>query len=83
MIFVQPYRMIVVSLFFSTLLILATAFYYFIYPKKKPNLFVLLILISLLPLISILRQGSYESGDLSLHTKLAMQFFDNLHEGVL
>lgn len=75
--------MIVVSFFFSAILVIGALIYYFIYPKKKINLFYLLILISCLPLISILRPGSYESGDLSLHAKYAMGFFDNLTQGNL
>jgi len=49
--------------------------------KKKVNYLVLLIIISFLPLISIFRNGTYESGDLTLHAKFAAQFFDNIFQG--
>jgi hypothetical protein len=41
------------------------------------------VIISFLPLISILRKGGYESGDLSSHIQFAMQFYDNLVQGNL
>jgi len=81
--FHQPFKMIVVSMTAVIILLLGLLIYRYIYPKKNINLFLLLILISILPTISIFRVGSYQSGDLSLHTKFAMQFFDNLREGVL
>jgi len=39
--------------------------------------------IALAPLISMLRPGTYESGDLSLHASRAMVFFDSLKEGII
>ena len=78
----DPYRMIVVNLIFSTLLLLGIIAYKYVYPKRNINLFFLLILVSFLPLISVLREGSYESGDLSLHAGFAMSFYESLKEGV-
>ncbi len=80
---VDAYHMIVVNLIASAILSLSLLIYRFVYPKKQINLFYLLILLMLLPLISILRKGSYQSGDLSLHVKYAMQFFDNIAQGNL
>lgn len=77
----DPYRMIVINTVFSLILLISIAYYRFIYPKKTVNLFILLILISLLPLISILRKGPYESGDFSIHVKIAMSFYQNLQDG--
>lgn len=77
------YKMIYVNLIASSLLIISLFIYKYIYPRKKINLLCLLILISLLPLISIFRKGTYESGDLSIHIKFAMQFFENLTQGNL
>jgi len=77
----EPYRMVIVNVIASILLGAGLLVYIYIYPQKKPKLFPLLLIISLLPLISILRKGTYESGDLSLHAKFAMQFFDNLQQG--
>jgi hypothetical protein len=80
---VDPIRMVVIDLAASIVLIVSLFVYKRIFPKKKINLLVLLLLISLLPLISILRPGSYESGDLSYHVKFAMPFFDNIMQGNL
>lgn len=46
--------------------------------KLKINLLYLLVLISVLPLVSIFRLGTYESGDLSLHTTRLMSFYNLL-----
>lgn len=56
-------------------------FYKFIYPKKNVNLFLILILVSLLPLISLLRPGTFESGDFNIHIYRIMSFYDSLREG--
>ena len=80
---IDAYHMITVSLIASAILGLSLLIYRFVYPKKRINLFYLLILLMILPLISILRKGSYQSGDLSLHVKYAMQFFDNIAQGNL
>lgn len=75
---IDPYRMVVVNVACSLVLVFALLFYKYIYPKKDINLFYVLIFISLLPLISILRKGTYESGDLSLHSLRSMLYFDIL-----
>lgn len=75
--------MIFINIFASILVGTYLIIYRYIYPKKKINLLYLLITISLLPLISIIRKGTYQSGDLSLHIKLAMQFFENLQQGII
>lgn len=72
--------------FISLLLSAALLGVFFIYKfalKRKVNLFVLLILISLLPIWSIFREGSYQSGDLTIHTNYLQSFFANLQEGIL
>ena len=79
----DPYRMIVINLASSIFLLSVLIIYKFIYPRRKINLLALLILISILPLISILRKGTYESGDLSLHAGFAMSFFESIKEGIL
>lgn len=72
------YKLVVVNLVLSALLAIGLIIYRYIFPKRKINLFYLLILISLLPAISIFRMGSYESGDLSLHTTRLMSFYNLL-----
>src|SRR3989344_5177949 len=78
---IDPYRMVFVNIISSLFLVFSVLFYKYIFPKKPINLLILLILISILPLISILRKGTYESGDLSLHAAFAMPFFESLKEG--
>lgn len=56
-------------------------FYRFIFPKQKINLLVLLTLISILPIISIFRNGVYESGDFTIHIYRAIDFYTSLQEG--
>lgn len=77
------YKLVLVSIVSSIFLLLGLLIYKFIYPKKIIKPFYLVILLSLLPLISILRAGTYESGDLSLHAKIAMPFYQSLTEGNL
>lgn len=77
----DPYRMVVVNTLGSLILIVGILFYRFIYPKRSINLFILLILISFLPIISIFRVGAYESGDFNIHIYRTMAFYDSLKEG--
>lgn len=78
----DPQKMIFVSLIASFFLFGGLGIYTKVL-KRKINYLVLLIIISFLPLISILRNGTYESGDLTLHAKFAAQFFDNIIQGNL
>src|SRR5581483_3315585 len=53
------------------------------FPKSKFTPLVTIILLSLPPLLSVLKPGTYESGDLSTHIKFSMAFFKSLTEGDL
>jgi hypothetical protein len=75
------YSMVLVSCIAVLILAAGILIYKKIYPQKRINLFILLVLISILPLISIFRAGSYQSGDLSLHVKYAMPFYENIIQG--
>jgi uncharacterized membrane protein len=55
---------------------------YLLTKKKKVNYLTLLLLISSLPLISLIRPGSYESGDFSLHIYRAIALYESLQEGI-
>lgn len=79
----DPYRMIFVNVVSSIILVSGLLFYGYIYPKKKISLLVLLMLISILPIISIFRNGDYESGDFNIHIYRIMSFYDSLKEGIL
>lgn len=80
---VDPYRMIYISLLAAFLLSAFLLVYYFIWPRKRIPYPVLIVLVSLLPLASIFRPGSYESGDLTLHTVRFISFYHALQDGVL
>ena len=74
---IPAYKMVFLNLILSTLLLLGLIVYRYVF-KYKINLFYLLILISILPIVSIFRIGTYESGDLSLHTQRLMSFYNLL-----
>lgn len=71
------YKMVVLNLILSAILLLGLIVYKYFF-KRKVNLFYLLILISILPIVSIFRVGTYESGDLSLHTQRLISFYNLL-----
>src|SRR5260221_1458492 len=77
----EAYRLIFINIFSLTLLITGVFLYRRVFPRKKISLWILLLLISLLPLISIMRSGTYESGDLSYHIKNTIVFYKSLSEG--
>jgi len=79
----DPYRMIIVNIAASILLLMGILIYKYIFPKKKINYFYLLLLISIIPIISIFRTGAYQSGDFSIHVRRSMEFYKVLTEGNL
>lgn len=79
----DPIRTVFISGAASLLFLLSLLFYVYVFPKKKVKLFVVLLLLSLLPLLSLLRPGTYESGDFNIHIYRIMSFYDSLKEGIL
>ncbi len=79
----DPYRTVLISVISAFSLLIFLLVYRFIYPKKVIGPFKLLILISILPLLSLLRPGVYESGDFSIHIYRSMEFYRSLSEGLL
>src|SRR3989344_2139616 len=77
----DPYRMVFVNIIGSLLILFGTLFYRYIYPKKKINVFYLLISFTIIASISILRKGAYESGDFNIHIYRSMEFYRSLMEG--
>jgi hypothetical protein len=77
----DPYRMVFINLMGSLLVLSGALFYRYVFPKRKINLFILLLLISILPIISIFRTGVYESGDFTLHVRRTMEFYNMLSQG--
>lgn len=78
---IDPYRMVIINLTALSIICIGIFFYRFLYPKKQVKLFPLLLIIMILPVISILRKGAYESGDFNMHIYRAMMFFENLQQG--
>lgn len=79
----EPRHMVMTYLFISIIYIILLGVYYFVYPKKKPHYLFLLISISLLSCLAIFRHGTYDTGDLSVHTSFAMFFYEELRSGVV
>jgi 6-pyruvoyl-tetrahydropterin synthase related domain len=77
----SSHSLVLYSLIYSLILFTCLFVYRIIYPKKRISLFILLLLVSLLPLMSVLRQGSYQSGDLSFHVMEAEEFYKSLQQG--
>lgn len=75
--------MVLLNFFSLLFLSIIFLFYQYIYPKKKIKLGILLFFLSLLPLLSILRKGTYESGAFSDYVKFSMSFYESLKEGNL
>lgn len=76
----EPYRMIVVNLFTS----LSLGIFLFVYTnklKKKIHPLLLITLIGILPLISIARKGTYESGDLSINVVKLIAYVQSFLNG--
>src|SRR4051794_33985389 len=74
----QPIHLVFLSLLSLYALLLFLFIYKFVYPQKNIPFIILIILLSLLPLVSVLRPGPYESGDFSIHTQIAMGFDKSL-----
>ena len=77
----NSYHMAIVNIIATLIFGISLLIYKLKYPKKKINLLLLLIVLSLLPLISMLRQGTYESGDLSHHALMILSMSDSLLDG--
>lgn len=77
-----PYRMVLVSLLSLFIYLFIIVVIQNVYPKKKIPYPLLLLGFSLLPLISILREGTYESGDINIHITNTMSFYRSLENGV-
>jgi len=78
-----PYKMVLVSLISLSFYLLLLLIIKFLFPKKKIPPYLILLGFSILPVISIFRQGSYESGDLNIHVTRTVVFYKALKEGVI
>jgi hypothetical protein len=78
----DPYLMVFINVLSAIVLSLIVIVYRFVYPKKGINLFYLLLAISVLPVISIFRAGTYQASDLTIHTVFLQSFFENIKAGI-
>lgn len=74
--------MVIINLI-SIILILSILFVVKFYFKKNLNTFIILMLLTIPPIISIFRPGVYESGDFTVNVYKSMSFYSNLTEGNL
>jgi len=79
----DPYRMVAINLFLSSVIFIGVLFFRFVFPKKPVSPFRLLLLLLMLPTISIFRKGVYESGDFMIHIYRSIEFYRSLSEGNL
>lgn len=52
------------------------------FPQKKLNLFYLLMIFLCIPLLSVWRKGSYQSGDFQDHIYFLISFYNSLRNGI-
>ncbi len=78
-----PYRMVFINIAVTLIVISLLAIYKLLFPLKRISYFLILLCFTIIPLISIFRPGSYESGDLTINAAKLMSFYSNLTEGNL
>ncbi|HSX40314.1 MAG TPA: 6-pyruvoyl-tetrahydropterin synthase-related protein [Candidatus Saccharimonadales bacterium] len=77
----STYHMVLINLAATALFGIAVLTYRLVYPKRKFNYFIIFFLFSLLPLISIFRNGVYESGDFNYNIYKSMSLAATLADG--
>ncbi len=80
---IGPYWMVVVNIILFLILGICMFFYKRFFPHKKINFLYLTIIISILPIVSIFRQGVYQSGDFTIQIYNAISFYDSLRDGII
>lgn len=78
----QAHVMVLISLSLSLILSSGLIIYRYIL-RKNISLLVLILILSFFPVWSIFRSGTYQSGDLSVHTAYLINFYENLKNGIL
>lgn len=79
----QPYKLVIVSLTATFVFLLLIFLIKNIFPKKNIPYPLILLGFSILPLLSIFREGTYESGDLTINIAKTMSFYNALSDGQL
>ena len=78
-----PFRMVFMSLIYLFIYLLILILFKIFIPHKKIPYWIVLLGFSILPTLSILREGSYESGDINIHVVRTMDFYKSLSEGII
>lgn len=79
----NPQHLAFFNLGISVFLIICLILFKYFFPRKKINLIFLLLAVSTLPILSIFRHGTYESGLLTEDVQIFISFFDTLKDGNL
>lgn len=75
------YKLVFINITAFFVFLVGLFIYRYIFPKKTIHPLVIVIILSLLPLISLLRPGSYESGDFSYNIYNSILYYSSLSEG--
>jgi len=78
-----PYRMVLINFISLVSFFLFSLYLYRQKSLSQKSYVIILTLASALPILSIFRQGTYESGDLSINAIKLMSFYDSLSEGIV
>ena len=76
------YKMVIVSIISLISYIFLLSLIKTFFPKRTIPYSFLLLGFSILPIVSVLRKGSYESGDLNIHISRTMDFYNSLSQGI-
>ncbi|HSX09762.1 MAG TPA: 6-pyruvoyl-tetrahydropterin synthase-related protein [Candidatus Saccharimonadales bacterium] len=77
----EGYKLVILSIISTIILLIGIILYRYIYPKKKINFLILLVIVSLPLIINIFRPGAYESGDFNIHIYRIVSFYNDLQQG--
>lgn len=83
MMLTDPYLTTLVNVYIALMTTVGLLIYRYIFPKRKINLFFLLIIISIIPILSLFREGTFRAGDLRAHTAQLIDFYYNIQEGII
>lgn len=78
-----PYRMVFMSGIALSVAIIIMILYTKVYPKKTMPYWLILLIIAIPPIISVFREGIYESGDFHYHAGRTFSFYNSLNDGVI
>lgn len=78
---ISPYHLAYINILLVIIVTALLLIYKYIFPKKNINFVFLIIIISIVASWSVFREGTYQSGDLRVHTAQLISFYHNLQQG--